>query len=123
MSSKAHCVASALSAQSLSFLSTVRLCTLAPLDSRIGSGGHRRNWTRYSARRHSRNPSPPPLLWLFLNKIGKPKRRLEDPTIVAWKILTGAYYKDGGRPWQLANVRAPRVLCRCRLQAAGQQHR
>lgn len=41
----------------------------------------------------------------FLNKIGKPKRRLEDPATVAWKILTGAYYKDGGRPWQLANVR------------------
>ena len=41
----------------------------------------------------------------FLNRIGKPLRRLEDPATVAWKILTGAYYKDGGRPWQLANVR------------------
>lgn len=41
----------------------------------------------------------------FLNKIGKPLRRLEDPATIAWKILTGAYYKDGGRPWQLADVR------------------
>jgi hypothetical protein len=41
----------------------------------------------------------------FLNAKGKAKRRLEDPATVAWKILTGAYYKDGGRPWQLADVR------------------
>ncbi|MDR3474076.1 MAG: hypothetical protein P4M09_20665 [Devosia sp.] len=41
----------------------------------------------------------------FLNARGQPKRRLEDPATIAWKILTGAYYKDGGRPWQLADVR------------------
>jgi hypothetical protein len=41
----------------------------------------------------------------FLNRVGQPRRRLEDSATVAWKILTGAYYKDGGRPWQLANVR------------------
>ena len=41
----------------------------------------------------------------FLNKIGKPKRRLEDPATVAWKLTTGSYYKDGGKPWQLADVR------------------
>lgn len=34
-----------------------------------------------------------------------PKRRLEDPATVAWKLCTGSYYKSGGRPWQLANVR------------------
>ena len=27
------------------------------------------------------------------------------PATVAWKLSTGAYYKDGGRPWQLADVR------------------
>lgn len=32
-------------------------------------------------------------------------RRLEDPATVAWKLGTGAYYKGGGKPWQLANVR------------------
>jgi hypothetical protein len=42
----------------------------------------------------------------FLNAQGRPRRRLEDPATVAWKILTGAYYKDGGRPWQLADVRS-----------------
>jgi hypothetical protein len=41
----------------------------------------------------------------FLNNRGQPKRRLEDPATVAWKLSTGAYYKDGGRPWQLADVR------------------
>ena len=41
----------------------------------------------------------------FLNKGGFPKRRLEDQSTIAWKLLTGAYYKDGGRPWQLADVR------------------
>lgn len=41
----------------------------------------------------------------FLNARGEPKRRLEHASTVAWKLLTGAYYKDGGRPWQLASVR------------------
>jgi hypothetical protein len=41
----------------------------------------------------------------FLNSRGQPKRRLEDPATVSWKLTTGAYYKDGGRPWQLAEVR------------------
>jgi hypothetical protein len=34
-----------------------------------------------------------------------PVRRLEDPATIAWKLGTGAYYKAGGRPWQLADVR------------------
>ncbi|MFZ3354605.1 MAG: hypothetical protein WA268_27470 [Xanthobacteraceae bacterium] len=42
----------------------------------------------------------------FLKSNGQRKRRVEDPATIAWKLLTGAYYKDGGRPWQLANVRA-----------------
>ena len=41
----------------------------------------------------------------FVNESGQPRRRLEDPATVAWKLCTGAYYKAGGRPWQLADVR------------------
>lgn len=41
----------------------------------------------------------------FLNESGWPRRRLEDPATVAWKLCTAAYYKSGGRPWQLADVR------------------
>jgi len=41
----------------------------------------------------------------FKKANGMPLRRLEDPATVAWKLGTGAYYKGGGRPWQLANVR------------------
>jgi hypothetical protein len=41
----------------------------------------------------------------FLKSSGQPKRRVEDPATIAWKLSTGAYYKDGGRPWQLADVR------------------
>lgn len=33
------------------------------------------------------------------------KRRVEDPATLAWKLCTTSYYKSGGRPWQLANVR------------------
>lgn len=43
----------------------------------------------------------------FLRGDGKkPKRRVEDPATIAWKLTTGAYYKSGGKPWQLADVRA-----------------
>jgi len=41
----------------------------------------------------------------FLKSDGNPKRRLEDPATIAWKLSTSAYYKAGGRPWQLADVR------------------
>jgi hypothetical protein len=41
----------------------------------------------------------------FVQVSGLPARRLEDAATVAWKFCTGAYYKAGGRPWQLANVR------------------
>jgi hypothetical protein len=33
------------------------------------------------------------------------KRRVEDAATIAWKLCTSSYYKSGGRPWQLANVR------------------
>ena len=41
----------------------------------------------------------------FLTDSGRPTRRLEDPATVAWKLCTASYYKSGGRPWQLADVR------------------
>jgi len=34
-----------------------------------------------------------------------PVRRVEDPATIAWTLGTGAYYKAGGKPWQLADVR------------------
>src|SRR3546814_20535523 len=34
-----------------------------------------------------------------------PIRRVEDPATIAWKLGTGAYYKAGGKTWQLDNVR------------------
>lgn len=41
----------------------------------------------------------------FVRENGRPLRRVEDPATIAWKLGTGAYYKAGGKPWQLANVR------------------
>jgi hypothetical protein len=41
----------------------------------------------------------------FLKANGEPKRRVEDPATIAWKLCTGSYYKSGGRPWQIANMR------------------
>ena len=41
----------------------------------------------------------------FRTATGHPMRKMEDPATVAWKLGTGAYYKAGGRPWQLATVR------------------
>jgi hypothetical protein len=35
----------------------------------------------------------------------EPKRRVEDPATIAWKLCTTSYYKSGGKPWQLADVR------------------
>jgi hypothetical protein len=42
----------------------------------------------------------------FLNAVGKPKRRLQDPSSVAWNLTTGLYYKTQAEPpWKLASVR------------------
>jgi hypothetical protein len=41
----------------------------------------------------------------FLRSNGTSVRRVEDPATIAWKLGTGAYYKAGGKPWQLADVR------------------
>ena len=41
----------------------------------------------------------------FIKDGGMPLRPIEDPATIAWKLGTAAYYKAGGRPWQLADVR------------------
>ncbi|MBS0343556.1 MAG: hypothetical protein JSS56_23885 [Proteobacteria bacterium] len=41
----------------------------------------------------------------FLKANGQPKRNVEDPATIAWKLCTGSYYKSGGRPWQIAAMR------------------
>ena len=41
----------------------------------------------------------------FVTESGVPKRKLQDPATVAWNLCTCAYYKAGGKPWQLADVR------------------
>lgn len=41
----------------------------------------------------------------FLNQFGYPSRSLDDPSTVAWNISTAVYYKVGGRPWKLNDIR------------------
>lgn len=41
----------------------------------------------------------------FLKSNGQPKRQVEDPATLAWKLCLGSYYKSGGRPWQIADMR------------------
>lgn len=41
----------------------------------------------------------------FLRSDGKPKRSVEDSATLAWKLCSGSYYKSGGRPWQIAEMR------------------
>lgn len=41
----------------------------------------------------------------FLNSNNEPKRRIEDPATIAWKLCSGSYYKGGGVPWHIANMR------------------
>ena len=41
----------------------------------------------------------------FVTSSGRPQRPVEDPATIAWKLGTSAFYKAGGKPWQLANVR------------------
>lgn len=41
----------------------------------------------------------------FLNTFGKPKRRVDDPSTIAWNLTTTAFFKAQGRPWQLDGVR------------------
>lgn len=41
----------------------------------------------------------------FLKSDGQPRRRVEDPATLAWKLSLGSYYKSGGRPWQIGAMR------------------
>lgn len=41
----------------------------------------------------------------FLNQFGKPKRKVDDPSTLAWNISTAVYYKVGGRPWKINGIR------------------
>lgn len=41
----------------------------------------------------------------FLKSNGEPKRSVEDPATIAWKLGAGSYYKSGGRPWQIGDMR------------------
>ena len=54
----------------------------------------------------------------FLKSNGQPKRRVEDPATVAWKLCTASYYKAGGKPWQLAKYATGGLLCRVGIQTA-----
>jgi hypothetical protein len=41
-----------------------------------------------------------------LNSLGRPTRNLENSqAAIAWNILSTAFYKAGGKPWKLANIR------------------
>jgi hypothetical protein len=42
----------------------------------------------------------------FLRFDGRSQRKIEDPATIAWKLGTASFYKAGGKPWQLANVRS-----------------
>lgn len=41
----------------------------------------------------------------FVGSSGQPLRKVEDPATIAWKLCTTSYYKSGGKPWRLANIR------------------
>jgi len=41
----------------------------------------------------------------FLNQFGYPKRKVDNPSTIAWNISNATFYKAGGRPWKLATVR------------------
>ena len=40
-----------------------------------------------------------------LNRLGKPKRKIQDEATVAWNLATAIYYKAGAMPWTLAGIR------------------
>lgn len=41
----------------------------------------------------------------FLDRFGKPKRKQQDDATIAWNLSTTIYYKAGGKPWTLADIR------------------
>jgi hypothetical protein len=41
----------------------------------------------------------------YLNRFGKPARKIQDEATIAWNLSTGIYYKAGAKPWTLADIR------------------
>lgn len=41
----------------------------------------------------------------FRDSSGRPVRATQDPATIAWNLCTTAFFKSGGKPWKLANVR------------------
>ena len=41
----------------------------------------------------------------YLNRRGKPARKLQDEATIAWNLATTIYYKAGAKPWTLADIR------------------
>jgi hypothetical protein len=41
----------------------------------------------------------------FLNKFDRPLRQVDDPTAIAWNLSTAVFYKAGGRPWRISEIR------------------
>lgn len=41
----------------------------------------------------------------YLNRRGKPIRKLQDEATIAWNLSTAIYYKAGAKPWTLADIR------------------
>jgi hypothetical protein len=41
----------------------------------------------------------------FLNRLGRPSRRVGYASEIAWNLSTTAFYKTGARPWKVAQVR------------------
>lgn len=41
----------------------------------------------------------------FLNSLGKPRRRVDDPASIAWNLCTATFFKAQGKPWRLEHVR------------------
>ncbi len=41
----------------------------------------------------------------FLRVDGRPMRRVDKPSVIAWNLCNTAFYKASGRPWKLAQIR------------------
>jgi hypothetical protein len=42
---------------------------------------------------------------LVVDKFGKPRRQMQERAKIAWNFATTLFFKAGGQPWQIANVR------------------
>lgn len=41
----------------------------------------------------------------FLDHFDRPSRQVDEPSAVAWNLTTAAFYKAGGRPWKINEIR------------------